>query len=517
MGKIKNKKKFQSWQIIFTLFLALFFISPVSWAGPGDTVKIGVRYDPSTASIIKMRLGNDIPVILPMHEALLLSDPVTGNREPSLAKSIEILDNGKILRITINDGSFFHTGDPVTAHDVKFTYEQCVHPSNGNLMAGPLDEIEEITVIDDHSLEFQFWEPYAPWKELMWVGIASKKYFEKVGPEIFHKKPVGSGPFEFVERKIGESFTMKAANNHLAGTLDFETLTFVVVPDDMSRLAMLETGELDLVYEIMPHQLRRLKKNKKVTIKSTKKVPSLIGLSIRPLIEPLMANADFKFALNHAFNRQEMVDRIFLGKGYPLYMYANTAELGYDPDIKWEFDLEKAKAFLKKSGYKKGTPLTISYASDIPNSSLVAASIQKYLKEIGITIRLQQLEVGTMATWAKKQDKRYGAMGMYTWAGTRDPSLRMQLTFHSKGLYASYPNRYNKDDFDRLVTAQGREMDPEKRLNKLAQIHKIWVDDPGSVVLFGLDLTYAMRNSIDYKWTPYEFYPINFQNLKIVK
>ncbi|MCK5683741.1 ABC transporter substrate-binding protein, partial [bacterium] len=366
-------------------------------------------------------------------------------------------------------------------------------------------------------LIFQFWEPYAPWKELMWLGICSKKYYEKVGPEEFNKKPVGSGPFEFVERKIGESFTLKAADNHYAGTVDFEILKFVIIPDDMSRLAMLETGELDLVYEIMPHQLRRLKKNKKIKIKSTSKVPSLIGISIRPAIEPLMKNAKFKFAMNHAINRQEMVDKIFLGKGYPLYMYANVAELGYDPNIQWDFDPEKAKKLLKESGYIAGTPLTISYAADIPNASLVAASIQKYLKDVGITIKLQKLDVGTMATYAKKQDKRYGAMGMYTWGGTRDPSLRMQLTLHSKSMYAAYPNRYNKDELDRLVQAQGREMDPEKRLEQLAKIHKIWADDPGSIVLFGLDMIYAMRNRIEFNWTPNEPYPVHFQNLKIVK
>ena len=88
-----------------------------------------------------------------------------------------------------------------------------------------------------------------------------------------------------------------------------------------------------------------------------------------------------------------MVDKIFLGKGYPLYMYANVAELGYDPDIRWEFDPERAKILLKESGYKTGTPLTISYASDIPNSPLVAASVQKYLQDIGITIKLQQLDL----------------------------------------------------------------------------------------------------------------------------
>ncbi len=511
------KKNFGSFTMIIFVFIALVSIPAISRANQTSIVKVGVRYDPSTASMIQMKLANDIPVLLPMHEALMLPDPETGGRALALAKSIDILENGKNLRIVLNKGSRFHTGDPVTAHDVKFTYEQSVNPSNGNLMAGPLDEIEEITVIDDSTLIFQFWEPYAPWKELMWVGICSKKYYEKVGPEEFNKKPVGSGPFEFVERKIGESFTLKAADNHYAGTVDFEILKFVIIPDDMSRLAMLETGELDLVYEIMPHQLRRLKKNKKIKIKSTSKVPSLIGISIRPAIEPLMKNAKFKFAMNHAINRQEMVDKIFLGKGYPLYMYANVAELGYDPNIQWDFDPEKAKKLLNESGYIAGTPLTISYAADIPNASLVAASIQKYLKDVGITIKLQKLDVGTMATYAKKQDKRYGAMGMYTWGGTRDPSLRMQLTLHSKSMYAAYPNRYNKDELDRLVQAQGREMDPEKRLEQLAKIHKIWADDPGSIVLFGLDMIYAMRNRIEFNWTPNEPYPVHFQNLKIVK
>ena len=56
----------------------------------------------------------------------------------------------------------FHNGKPVTAHDVKWTYEQCADPKNANILAGPLDEIEEIEVIDDHNLIMRFYEPYAP-------------------------------------------------------------------------------------------------------------------------------------------------------------------------------------------------------------------------------------------------------------------------------------------------------------------------------------------------------------------
>ena len=83
----------------------------------------------------------------------------TGNRVPLLAKTIEVLERGKMLRIVLNEGSLFHTGDPVTADDVKFTYDQCANPANANFLSGALDEIDEITVMDDHMRipVFDYW------------------------------------------------------------------------------------------------------------------------------------------------------------------------------------------------------------------------------------------------------------------------------------------------------------------------------------------------------------------------
>jgi peptide/nickel transport system substrate-binding protein len=509
-------KNVRSWSIILTLFIAL-WTSATAIAGPGDVVKIGMRYDTSTASIIQMKHGNDIAVIMNMHESLITTDPLTGNRVPLLAKTIEVLENGKKLHIVLNEGSLFHTGDPVTAHDVKFTYDQCVNPKNANLISGALDEIEEITVTDDHTLTFEFWEPVSSWKDLLWVGICSKKYFERVGAEAFHKKPVGSGPFEFVERRVGESFTLKAADNHYGKLVDYEILKFITIPDDVSRLAMLETGELDLVSDIMPHQLRHLKKNKRIKIKTISQVPSLFGMSTHPLHFPIMKDKKVKQAINHAINRQEMVDKLFLGKGYPLYLFANVSELGHDPDYVVEFNPEKAKALLKESSYKPGTPLTMSYTSDVPNASLVAASVQKYCEEIGLTIRLQKLEIGTKITYTRKRDKRLGAMGLFSWAGGRDPNLRLKLTSLSNGMFAAYTDRYNKEEYDALIIAQGREMNLGKRLAILARFHELSQDDPGSINLFGLDMIYAMTDRIEYSWVPNESFVFNVQSIKIVK
>lgn len=514
-------------EVLAVLAVAVIMLSAVSGAqaASDDTVKVGMRYDISTVNMIEMKLGSDIPAVLLMHEALIIPDPTTGDRIGGLAKSFDILENGKNIKVSLYQGAKFHTGDPLTAHDVKFTYDECANPSNGNMMAGALDEIEDIEVIDDYTLIFHFWESYAPWQEIMWLGICSKKYYEEAGPEKFRSHPVGSGPLRFVERKIGEHLILEAVegypfyenDDYATEKVDFKYLHIITVPDDMSRLAMLETGELDLVGEILPHQLKRLKKNKHVTIKTSDQVPSLIGFACFPNTDPLMNERNLGLAIRHGINRQEIVDRIYLGEGYPLYTYASRAELGHDPNVAFAYDLEKAREYLKKSSYIKGTPLTFTYTSMVPNAPLIAALIQKYLKEVGITIKLQQLEEGTAATYTRNRDKRLGHMRLYQWPGSRDPNIRLFLSILSTSDYASVTNRPRKQEVDKLVLAQAREMDPAKRADLIAQIHEIMSYDAVGAILFGLNMIYGMSDRIDYTWTPKEAYYPHLQTIKIIK
>lgn len=506
--------------VIFMILLPLTVL-----AADDETVKVGLRYDPSTVNMIEMKLAIDLPPVLLMHQALLSPHPETGDRIGVLAKSFEIQENGKKILVKMYPGAKFHTGDSVTAHDVKFTYEQCADPKNANMMAGPLDEIEEIEVIDDHTLVFHFWESYAPWEELMWLGICSKKYYENAGPEKFRSQPVGSGPFRFKERKIGEHVTLEAVEGFpfydVEGfpdpNIEFKFIKFITVPDDVTRLAMLETGELDLVSEILPHQLKRLKRNKRIIIKSTDQIPSLIGMACVPYVDPLMMDRNLGLAIRHGINRQEMVDKIFLGEGYPLYQYTSRAELGYDSNVVYAFNPEKARGFLEKSEYKSGTPLTLTYTSLVPNAPLIAALIQKYLKEIGITVKLQQLEEGTAATYTRSKDKRIGHMRLYGWPGSRDPNIRLLLSVLSTSPYATVTNRPRKVEMDKLILAQAREMDKDKRAALIKQIHDIMSYDAVGAILFGLKMQYAMSDRIDYTWTPKEAYFPNLHTIKRVK
>jgi peptide/nickel transport system substrate-binding protein len=267
----------------------------------------------------------------------------------------------------------------------------------------------------------------------------------------------------------------------------------------------------------LPQDASHLRLNKNIKVKKESNVPSFFALATKPLLFPVMKDPKFQQALTLAINRQEIIDKVFLGEGYPMYMYASKSELGYNPAIKVKFDPNKARQLVKESSYKPGDPVVLTFTSVVPSSQIIASIIQKYLNEVGITVTLQQLEAGVQATYSRNRDHREGHMTLYAWAGGRDPHMRILLTVPSDSLYTSYPGRPSKDILDKLVIQQQRELNPQKRLAILKKIHAILAKEPSSIPLYGLNQIYAMRTKIDYTWTPKAALPFNLHRIKIVK
>jgi len=511
---MKNRVKLV-WHFTIVVLLLLLSSRPVL-AGPSDEVRVAYQYEPATVNMLELKRYIGIPIILTMHERLLASDPVTGERtiKDSLSESVEVLD-GKDIKFKLRKNARFHTGDPVTAHDVKFTFEEMVNPKNANVVAGPLDEIEEIEVVDDYTVIFRLYEPYAAWKELFWVGICSKEYFKKVGWKKFRSHPVGSGAFKFVEWKKGQYIQLEAVPNHPIFNVDFKTLKLMIIPDETTRLAMLETGEIDLMTDVLPINVRRLKSRKGIVVKKEAKAPSLFAIAFRADTYPILKDSNIGKAINHGINRQEIIDKVFLGEGYPLYMNASKPELGWEPTVYFEFNPEKARAFLKKSSYKPGTPLILSYSSSVPMAAMISAIVQRYLKNVGITVKLQQLEAGTQLTYAINKDPREGHLSLFTWPGGRDPSTRILLTIPSTAAMCRYTDRPKQKELDRLANAQSQELDVGKRKVLLKEMHQILTEDAWIAVLFGLNMIYAMNDRIDYTWAAGDSHAYGLERIKI--
>ncbi len=533
-GEMKRKSR-SCFLLVAVIFGMLLLAAENLWADADGTVQVAINYDPSTVNSCQWKTEMDGVVTFPMHHNLVPTN-FRGDRYMGLAESVALSADGLDITVKIKRGAVFHTGDPVTAQDVIFTYEQVLDPKNAATIASTFDIIDEMELIDDYTMVFHLYESMAQWQEtLLWPAIHSKKYFEKAGRERFLKHPVGSGPFRFVKRKIGESITLERVDNWVdispkntriyaqaMGTnpkVNFKTLKLITVTDSLTRLSLLETGAIDFIYDIQPHQVRKLSRNRNVKIKRAQSVPSLFGLTFRIDNFQLLKDRNLKQAIFLAVNRQELIDKIFLGEGYPLYMFANKVEAGYDPAYgnDFEYSIDKAKAFLGKSNYRPGTPLILSYAATIPQVDLIATMVQHYLKKVGITVKLAKFETGTFISYSIKNDKILGPLGIYGWPGGVDPSFRLQLAISSNGPYCQYRTRPDRKEMDALIEAQAHELDVEKREKILAKIHQLLREDLSGVVLFGLNQIYAMSDKVEWIWAKKAQSPFSFSGIRMVE
>ena len=103
------------------------------------------------------------------------------------------------------------------------------------------------------------------------------------------------------------------------------------------------SGEVDLIYGILPQNTKQLGAKKNIRLKKKSKVPSFNAMFVSPVQYPIMKDFNFVRAINHAIDRKALIDKVFLGEGYPLYMYADKTEFGYDPGVKFEYSPDKAR------------------------------------------------------------------------------------------------------------------------------------------------------------------------------
>jgi peptide/nickel transport system substrate-binding protein len=514
--KRQNASKRNGFRIL-TLFV--FFSLTIFWGGTitaqeKGTVRVGFSFDILTPNVVEDK-GVTFVIGQTVHQSLMTLDPKTGEYMFELAKSIEVMPNKKDFKVKLKKGVRFHTGDPVTTHDLVFTHEQRLDPENGYVWANLTEEVEEIEIINDYTCIIRFYESYGPWRELMRGAVCSKKYYDNAGKEKFRNHPIGSGPFRFVEYKMDDVVTLEAVDSHRKN-VGFKTLKFVYVPDRITQISMLKTGELDLIFHIPPHEVKGLKQNKNIKIKRGERNPTSNGIGFDQYNYPFMNDFNLRQALRYAVNNRELTEKIFLGEAYPLYQSFGKASMVYDPTLTIEYNPRKAKEFLKKSSYK-GQELLLTYSATMPYATQVVQAIQKYLEDIGVNVKPQQLEGAMLATYTRSRDKRKGHMSLWTYAPSFDPNYKLMLSVLSSGPFTIYHNRPNKEEMDKLVLAQSHEVDLEKRKAILKKINDIMFKDPSSIYLYGINLIYAMRGRIEYTSVPRTDGYFGFPTIKIAK
>jgi peptide/nickel transport system substrate-binding protein len=418
-------------------------------------------------------------VMYALHDAMV--KPMPGNpMAPSLAESWTVSRDGLVYEFVLRQGAKFHTGDPVTAEDVKFSFERYKGTSAQTLR----DKVAAVETPDASHVRFRLKQPWPDfltfYSSATGAGwIVPKKYVEKVGEEGYKRVPVGAGPYKFVSNTPGVELVLDAFEPYWRKTPSVKRLVFKVIPDEATRLAALIRGEVDVVYSIRGELAEELQRTPGLTLKPTViQATQWIGMLDQWDTKSPWHDRRVRLAANHAIDRNAINQAITLGYSKVIWSIIPSSFDFYWQPPSYAFDPARAKQLLTEAGYPNGFDAG-DYYCDVAYANVQEAVIN-YLRPVGIRATLRPLERAAFFKGLgekKFKNLSYTASGAFGNAATR---LEAFVVAGGTYVYGSYP------DIDGLFREQANETDRKKREAILQKIQQLMHDKVMTIPIWQL-------------------------------
>jgi len=372
-----------------------------------------------------------------------------------------------IWEFKIRRGITFHNGDPLTADDVKFTFDRIITENaiDGKtaMRKGLIDPLQKVEKIDDTNVRFHLSDP---WPILLAMlphqQIIPKKYLESVGTKGFLAKPIGAGPFKFVEGKLDERIVMERYDKYYGGSPEIKPVgppplkrvIFEVIPETATRIAALQAGKVHIIQTVPPHMVETLKRDPNVQVKTA--IGTRVHMFEMNVNQPPFNDVRVRRAMNHAVNWDIIVEKILGGFAsritgpllpHGLYLNTNLKPYKYDPAL--------AKKLLGEAGLSKGFPLVID---TIDTYKEVCEAAAQQFRAVGIEASVRIWDWGVLRPLALNGERK---MVFQSWGNsTQHPYdlLNPKLISKDRGNYSQFAN----PELDDLLKKGGVETNPDK-------------------------------------------------------
>jgi peptide/nickel transport system substrate-binding protein len=490
---------------------------------PGGTIKLGINenidtLDPHNTTIITAcAIHNNI------YNGLLkiTYDGKTVDFKPELAREWEIQgDRVHVFRLA--RGVTFHNGEPCTSAEVKWNLERVKDKQQSPIHAWKLELLEAIDTPDPQTVKLTFTKPY-PFMRVALTGstgragtIVSPKAVKELGKG-FGRKPVGTGPFRFVEWKESDYILVEKnpgywetdSQGNKLPYLDKVMFKFIIEPSTL--VAALQTGEVDGVNGVAPQFVPALKGNAKLD------VYTVVGGNWRcvhfNLAREPFSDLNLRRAVAFAIDRDEIVKKVEFGEAVVAHGPISPPMTGFwDPAFSsgkngQYFDLAQAQALVKKSKHPNGVEVTL-LSPNSGTSPRVCEALQAQLAKIGVKLKLEVQDIPTFRRrWL--QDKQWD-MVQVQWDADLDPDETIYPELHSKEAWNA--GKWNNPEFDRLVESARAEADQKKRKRFYEDAVKLIVQDAPVAVIFHANEQKAFQKYV----RGFQVIPANLMNMHAV-
>lgn len=417
---------------------------------------------------------------------------------PQLAESWRLIEDTQ-WQFKLREDILFHNGQKLSADDVKFTIERviCEGALDGDTSPRKnlLEPISKIIVVDDHTVNIKTRHPWPNLPLMLSLQeIVPSNYMQTVGSKKFRAHPVGTGPFKVLQADSNKVI-LERFDGYYGGSPDkppvqvapMKQIIFKVVPSHLDQLAMLKTGQCDIIFNIAPESIPVLEMSpgiRVLTIPATRSYFAEINCS-----KPSLKDFRIRQALNYAVDMEMTVRHKLQGQGKVLSTVLLPNAFGYNPYLQpYPYNPSIARHLLDETTYPD-RPLVIYFNND---NLILADSIALYLTKLGLQTRMtltpsfRPQTLGPKAPW----DIFVGSWGN----STLDPAGILPPKFKS-GAYGNFSG-FNSPPLDGLLLQAQSEMDEARRTDYYHQIQSIIFNEAPMIFGYAPDEFYAITERV---------------------
>jgi ABC-type transport system substrate-binding protein len=390
-------------KIIFLYIIFYFLFIPIGFAG--SQMKIGLSADVVMLDPQLAQSGSDWTPAALIWNRLVEYDNTMMDPIPSIAESWVVSKDGKVLTFKIRKGITFHSGRELTSSDVVYSFKRGFEIGKKGRFAGHMVSVDSYKALSTY--EFQVKLKQVDVTFLANCAVQSASIVDKDTIDKIKTEPIGSGPYEFVEWSPGEKVVYRKNNNYWDKKMLSENpdeIVVIPIPEEQTRIANLQSGQVDLINDVETVFWPQIQNDPNLKLWGQELTASFKAVIFSFEKPPFKGNKLLRQAIAHAINKEAIHQTVFFGTGEVGCNLIPKSHWAYTEINCYDYNPEKAKRLLKRSGYDTSRPIYFPTSSR-PNYLRTAEVVQANLKDIGLktNIEPQEWSYYVQETWINRK------------------------------------------------------------------------------------------------------------------
>ena len=396
--------------------------------------------------------------------------------QPDLATRWEPSDDLKTWTFHLREGVRFHDGKVLDADDVVYTYARLADAATGSPLRAQLGFVTRVEAVDALTVRFTLAIPYADMPAL--VGRYEAAIVAKGGADSLTSQPSGTGPFRFVSYQPGDQMILERNQNYFEpGVPKVGRVVIRIMPEFTTAVAALQGGEIDVVFDLPPEQVERLKRSKSVRVEEATGgfwLGFVMNAGMKPFDDPRVREAFIKIV-----DKPSFTDIATFGEGMPTVTPIPPTSPVYRADLPLTADIPGSKALLAQAGYGAGLSVELIVPGNSPPMERLGVAFRDAAKQAGVNVSLRVVP----------QDKFIGELegkvpfNVDQFLGAVTPDLTVWDFYNSQGAWNDMLWHYRNAEVDQVLDAARATTDAAEQKRLYGRFQEIVAKDgPGSVV-----------------------------------